>query len=744
MSSKMIRGRPRSDRKCHACNKTFSKKEHLTRHIRGHTKEKPFACSICGKLYSRSDVVRRHERSHHEQQAEHQDDQQADQHLEESSTNFPDGSAMLTPASAVVSLGRLSGMTPMPDDMTPQQYPSTDIARLIPPSTGYTPGLDLSSHDDATQGTSSNSESGAWFLEDDFDVSALDFSLTSTISDWAQFSNVFSTPSLPEEEPQDIFTPLQSSVPDLESVNPPAETMKRKWFSHMEHRPSRGFDMISQSYPDHTKANESYRAGLSQKLRPRMDDEALPSLEQLNLFAKLYFHRFHPLLPVIHTPSFRPTAENSLLFLSLCSIGSLFVGSSRALMQGSRIFERLNKAILASWESFLSESRPDALSMVQAAIIGQTYAILAGEPKRLVLADVLHGTVAAWAREANRLGSLCTRAPDLSDNSSIETSWHRWIYHEQRARVQVALHIHDAELATMLHHQPIRSHRFRQFPKLASDALFSAPTASKWAALYRQSLETPPGDSLIYTQLPRSVDPLPITGISSLFAAYGLLESINARLTDSKQSGGFDHHVCAEISSLLIAWWKAYYTPSQRHQGDTFCLPVLWHSIFISLYADLDLLEQSIGRDGQHHTLQAAAPVQEWSTSLNASRCLIHAALIAQYIEKMCISSEPAIHVPRALFSAALTYLVVARFTPKHVVRAEAFASPEFKILDDDNAFLEACFPDLQLRHSGGSVVADMDHLYRLVDLLQRGGRWGISQAFAGVISMALEGGVGS
>ncbi|KAJ5992269.1 hypothetical protein N7451_007993 [Penicillium sp. IBT 35674x] len=686
-----------------------------------------------------SDVVRRHERSHHEPQAE----QRADQYFEES-TSFQDSSAMLTPTSAADSLRRLSGVTSMSEDMTLQPYPNTSIASLVPPSTGYAPGLDLSSHADATHGTSSNSGSGAWFLEDDFDVSALDISLTSTISEWAQLSNVFSAPLLPEGEPQDIFTPLQSSVPDLESVNPPSDTMKRKWFSHMEHRPSRGFDLISQSYPGHTKANESYRTGLSQKLRPRMEDEALPTPEQLNLFAKLYFHRFHPLLPVIHTPSFRPTAENSLLFLSLCSIGSLFVGSSRAVMQGSRIFERLNKAILASWESFLSQSRPDALSMVQAAILGQTYAILAGEPKCLVLADVLHGTVAAWAREANRLGSLCTRAPDLSDNSSIETSWHRWIDHEQRARVQVALHIHDAELATLLHHQPIRSHRFRQFPKLASDALFSAPTASKWAALYRQSLETPPGDSPIYTQLPRSLDPLPITGISSRFAAYGLLESINARLTDSKQSDGFDHHVCAEVSSLLIAWWKAYYTPFKSHEGDTFCLPVLWHSIFISLYADLDLLEQSIGRDGHHHALQAATPVQEWSTSLNASRCLIHASLIAQYIENMSMSSEPAIHVPRALFTAALTYLIVARFAPKHVVRGEAFALPEFEFLGDDNSLMEDCFPDLQLAGSGGSVAADMDHLYRLVDLLQRGGRWGISQAFAGVISTALEGGFNS
>jgi hypothetical protein len=583
------------------------------------------------------------------------------------------------------------------------------------------------------------SESGTWFLEDDFDVSALDFSITSTISEWAQLPNFSTNSSLPSTD-QGLFTPMQSSVPEIDHAHADEDTVKRKWFTHllpsMQKQPSQDFPATGQSWQDQTNANESYRVGLSQKLRPRMEDEALPTSEQLNLFAKLYFHRFHPLLPVIHAPSFRPTAENSLLFLSLCSVGSLFVGSSRAVSQGARIFERLNKAILASWESFLSQSKPDALSMVQAAILGQTYAILSGKPKYLVLADVLHGTVAAWAREANRLGSHCQQSRNLSSETDLERSWHLWIDSEQRARVQVALNIHDAELVTLLHHQPIRSHRFRQYPRLASDALFAAPTASKWAVLYRQSAETEP-ENPVYTRLSRSSDPFPSTGLKSRFTAYGILESINARLVDAKQSQEFDHIICHEISNLLIEWWQTYYTSNR----DPFCLPVLWHSIFISLYADLDLLEQAIGRDGQGPSLEASTPVSEWACSLNASRCLVHASLIARHLDNMSISAEAAIHVPRAVFSAALSYLCVAQYAPKHVVSVEAFASPEIKLLGEE-ASSGVFFPELA--SSGGqAMVADLDHLYRLIDLLQRGGRWGISQSFANVLSTALEEGKG-
>ncbi|KGO59191.1 Transcription factor, fungi [Penicillium expansum] len=652
---------------------------------------------------------------------------------------FTGGSAMLTPPSAADSLRVFSGLPSRPvTHISPQASVNTDIPSLHPNNTiGF--GQPTGSTQSGAGEAGPNSGPGAWFLEDDFDVSVLDFSITSTISEWAQIPNVFPAASLSVGE-HDVFTPVQSSIPDIEAPNMARDAVKRKWFTHMspsdENRPNREFASTGTNWPGQTNANESYRAGLSQKLRRPMEDEALPSSEQLNLFAKLYFHRFHPLLPVIHAPSFRPTAENSLLFLSICSIGSLFVGSSRAVAQGSRIFERLNKAILASWESFLSESRPDALSMVQAAILGQTYALLAGKPKYLVLADVLHGTVASWAREANRLGALCSQSQGMLNSEDIERSWHRWIDSEQRARVQAALNIHDAELAALYHHEPIRNHRFRQFPRLASDELFSAPTASQWAVLLRQSLQTQ-SENQPQAQLSRSPDPFPITGHDPRFTAYGILEGISARLIDAKQSQEFTHLVCQDTSNLLIHWWQTYHTTDQ----DPFCLPVLWHSIFISLYADMDLLEQAVGRDGRTPALEASAPAREWASSLNASRCLVHASLIARYLERMSISAEPAIHVPRALFSAALVYLCVAQYVPKHVVSVEAFASPELKLLGDGIAEV-ACFPG-NAQSSERSVVTDLDQLYGMIDLLQRGGRWGISQAFANVLSTVLDEGKG-
>lgn len=38
---------------CSVCSRSFTKNEHLARHVRSHTKEKPFKCQNCGNRYGR-------------------------------------------------------------------------------------------------------------------------------------------------------------------------------------------------------------------------------------------------------------------------------------------------------------------------------------------------------------------------------------------------------------------------------------------------------------------------------------------------------------------------------------------------------------------------------------------------------------------------------------------------------------------------------------------------------------------
>ncbi|KAL5089148.1 hypothetical protein Trisim1_006001 [Trichoderma cf. simile WF8] len=59
-----VLSKPGTDKKCDICDATFSRQEHLVRHIKSHTREKPFKCLICGKGFARQDVLNRHRTSH--------------------------------------------------------------------------------------------------------------------------------------------------------------------------------------------------------------------------------------------------------------------------------------------------------------------------------------------------------------------------------------------------------------------------------------------------------------------------------------------------------------------------------------------------------------------------------------------------------------------------------------------------------------------------------------------------------
>ncbi|KAI8274614.1 hypothetical protein K4K60_009522 [Colletotrichum sp. SAR11_57] len=111
---------------------------------------------------------------------------------------------------------------------------------------------------------------------------------------------------------------------------------------------------------------------------------------------------------------------------------------------------------------------------------------------------------------------------------------------------------------------------------------------------------------------------------------------------------------------------------------------IWWHASFMALYADADLLERSIGRDGREVAEQAKKEIDEWATSSEARKGVLHALLVLKHLEMLPIGSDPAIHVPKAVFYAAMAVYSYIKFMPKtgscYTPSQDEIAIPELQV----------------------------------------------------------------
>ncbi|CAN9261952.1 unnamed protein product [Alternaria alternata] len=58
---------------CSTCKRSFTRADHLTRHVRAHTKSKPYICPVCSKGFARIDLLKRHVTNHDTEPANEND-----------------------------------------------------------------------------------------------------------------------------------------------------------------------------------------------------------------------------------------------------------------------------------------------------------------------------------------------------------------------------------------------------------------------------------------------------------------------------------------------------------------------------------------------------------------------------------------------------------------------------------------------------------------------------------------------
>jgi hypothetical protein len=520
------------------------------------------------------------------------------------------------------------------------------------------------------------------------------------------------------------------------------DTVRRRWFTFIEGVGS-GYETPG-GRPDSIHIDDADRDNLAQRLQQHITTAPLPSTDFLNMCIRMYFTRFNEILPIIHQPTFRPSVKRSLLLLSICSMGCLFLGSSHATQQGIRIFETLNKAILSSWEKHIVREKSEALSMVQAALIGQTFGMLSGRPKDLLTVQTFHGTVITWARRKNFFSGR--RAIELINIEDIERApeqaWRIWSQAEEQIRLWAAVSILDAELSELLLSEPLLR-RFAPSDLVSEDDLWTAPSAQAWGNAVRHRLEQPR----------ISISPSSPSSQAIEFRSYVELEGITSAISDATNSLENNRRdlLLVKCQPVLMSFYDRYLHPLQplsapQWYKDKFCLQALWHANFLSLLADLDRLEQALGREGFDEAQRNTGYACAWANSSDGLRCAIHAVLILHLLETLPAGgTEPAIHVPRVLFRATIIWFCYLKFG----VRDPSEWYEQSQACSNPNSLLE-------LRHISANPVnllfesldfqqrrpspSESSTTCRYVDLMGRIGHWGLFRQLGAVGAVLLHG----
>lgn len=294
-------------------------------------------------------------------------------------------------------------------------------------------------------GASIMSPGPSWLIGYDFDLEALNSA--STVPATMEMGEPLFQPHIPFNVMPNLLDSESSRRSAIQRRQRPInDVVKKSWFSQTEdieddedgHRGAATGHTTPAIGANQYDVDDNFRTRVSLKLKPRTNDDPLPSNNFLNLSVQMYFTKFNTVFPVIHGQTFRPTPKNSLLLLSICSVGSLLIGSKGAAAQGVRIFERLNKAILASWENTVLSDPSEASSMIQAALIGQTFGLLSGDAKHLAIVESFHGTVVAWARRCNmfRYRSDVPQVDGLT-GAELDHAWKAWARSEETVRLVI-------------------------------------------------------------------------------------------------------------------------------------------------------------------------------------------------------------------------------------------------------------------------------------------------------------------
>ncbi|KAI3555208.1 regulatory protein [Colletotrichum abscissum] len=538
---------------CHVCHRTFARGEHLRRHLRTHTKEKPYECH-CGQAFARRDLLTRHERLYHVATST----MSAGQDQNSAALNpWPVYHEVMQATSQMTlnALGHLGNQDAAPQELM-QQFPyGNNPESLNLPSSPMEAMLDISEFFDAV----------GLDIQHGFNL------FPSTGFTTGQFQESEHINSLAPSTGRYQSTPESQELasngpPPMRNMNPIPDTGTGEDDFH-ELKPLR----------QPWKVNESQRSQFIQYLNPyaaALGSFKLPSRLSLSRYIAGYIDGYNDHHPFMHMPTFcmKYYRESPELVLALLAVGAQLRYETRnasALYRAGRaiILHRLESGELAIQPGGLCGiSRPSN----SLALAGEeAYISAAASRLDTMKAILLLATYSTWqedsciVRESLEYPGLlarCLRESGLVNDASHtdeDLDWHSWARAESDRRAKLAAFCF-LNLQTLVFNVPpvILANEIDLWLPVTCDE-WMAPSAALWLETRSKS---PPlvrfQEAFVNLVQPRTEEcPVP-----SPFGNFVMIHAILQRLIVAKQlsldpaSPGYAPEEVAKFESSLHRW----------------------------------------------------------------------------------------------------------------------------------------------------------------------------------------------
>ncbi|KAI5197138.1 amidase signature enzyme [Aureobasidium subglaciale] len=547
-------------RQCPHCQRTFKRTEHLSRHVRTHTKEKPFSCA-CGASFGRRDLLTRHQRVNHHKAG---DPLQADTvTVIDPNEAVQEGLGDVDESTQTITTGLDTRVDSWFDpstvgtDSTPQQPIATFVntndevfAPALAPGDG---GIS-----DLNNALPSMTPSGV-----DVDMHFRDFaSFLDGVGLCVEWSPIFS--SIAREE--DLHAggtngATHGQTPANGDLRTRAGSPFSSWLPSAPSKNSTSNGVCNISNP-RAVDTEARRFDVSEEQRLRLEHTIglslhildptfrLPSRHSLTRYIKSFFGGFHLHMPFIHVPTWQIEEHPVEVILGIAAIGAQYCFEKRIAQQlffagKSLVMNKIagpdgsdgpyaDMPSSAHEHEFHRNENTSSIEIIRSLLTLMGYATWDPEPPMVRQAFALRETLTQLLRSEGLQDpvSSASLSSHVHAIASQDQDWRSWIDEESSRRTKLVsfsfLHTHSIAYDV---YPPIRSNEVGlRLP--CSTLEWSAANSTAWLAA-RKDIAKPQlyfkealSFLLDHKHEPARLDPIP-TPLGNYVLLHGLIQRIH-------------------------------------------------------------------------------------------------------------------------------------------------------------------------------------------------------------------------